>query len=383
MPQPNLNSEDYYEILGLNRSATEKDLKKAYKKLAVKWHPDKNPGDEGATTNFQKISEAYATLSDDKKRKLYDQYGKQGADASDQMPEGGMPGGFPGGFPGGGFPGGGFHGGGFPGGGGGVHMSHDQAQEMFANMFGGGDPFGSIFGGMPSAGGGMHGGMNGGMPSGISFNMGGGMPGGSMRGSGGMDPFSSMFSSMSGGNMGNMGSSFASASSPSPPPPSYNTIPNNTVVSLKGLVGKPELNGDRGIIKQYNRQTGRYEVALEDSGESISVKASNLLQHVHVRIHDIKGQPELNGKTGTILTWIPSKERYNIYVSVLKKTVCLKPANVVLDNGTVGQITGLQAKPELNGKFGTIKEWVRDSNKYNIQLSPSQIFRIKVENLRV
>jgi len=83
---PNLNSEDYYQILGIPRSASDAELKKAYKKLAVKWHPDKNPGDEQATTNFQKISEAYATLKDDKKRKIYDAYGKEAADQSEQMP---------------------------------------------------------------------------------------------------------------------------------------------------------------------------------------------------------------------------------------------------------------------------------------------------------
>ena len=104
MPQPNLNSDEYYAILGCTKSSTDAELKKAYRKLAVKWHPDKNPDNEEATRNFQKISEAYATLSDKKKRQLYDQYGKQGADAADQMPEGGMPGGFPGGM--GGMPGG-------------------------------------------------------------------------------------------------------------------------------------------------------------------------------------------------------------------------------------------------------------------------------------
>merc|ERR1712045_732499 len=218
------------------------------------------------------------------------------------------------------------------------------------------------------------------------------MGGGSMRGSGmgsmgGMDPFMfggpgmSMGGPMSG--MGGMRDSMRSSASSSSPTPSYDIIPNGTVVSLKGLVSKPERNGDRGMIRQYDQRRGRYIVSLEDSDETMSVKASNLLQHVHVRIHDIKGQPELNGKTGTILTWIPSKERYNIYVSALKKAVSLKPANVVLDNGVVGQIIGLQSKPELNGKFGTVKEWIRETNKYNIQLSPTNVIRIKVENLRV
>jgi curved DNA-binding protein CbpA len=371
MPQPDLNSDEYYAILGCNRSATDAQLKKAYHKLAVKWHPDKNPDNEEATRNFQKISEAYATLKDKKKRSMYDQFGKQGADASDQMPGGGMGGmggmgGFPGGmhFSTGGMPGG-MHGG----------MSSDQAQAMFSEMFGGSDPFGGIFGG----GGGMPGGMNGGMHT---FQM-GGMPGGagglaSMFGGGGGMPNMAGMSGMQG--MRGMSSNFSSAPAS---PPSYDTIPNGTVVSFKGLVSQPERNGDRGIIKQYDRQRGRYVVALEDSTESMSVKASNLLQHVHVRVHDIKGQPELNGKTGTILTWVPSKERYNVHVSALKKVFSLKPGNVVLDEGTVGQITGLQSKPELNGKFGTIKKWIRESNKYEVQLSASQVIRIKVENMRV
>mmetsp|Transcript_9200 Transcript_9200/g.11525 ORF Transcript_9200/g.11525 Transcript_9200/m.11525 type:complete len:245 (+) Transcript_9200:2-736(+) len=243
--------------------------------------------------------------------------------------------------------------------------------------------------------GGMNGMGGGGMGGpGVHFSM-GGMPGGggarsgmhSMGVGGGMDPFASMFGmpgmssmpgSMPGGGMGPSGFSSSSASAPS-----YDVIPNGTVVSLKGLVSKPERNGDRGIIQQYDQRKGRYVVVLEDSEETMSVKASNLLQHVHVRIHDIKGQPELNGKTGTILTWIPSKERYNVYVSALKRTVSLKPANVVFDNGVVGQITGLQSKPELNGKFGTVKEWIRETNKYDVQLSQAKTIRIKVENLRV
>eukprot|EP00569_Conticribra_weissflogii_P008948 CAMPEP_0171363264 /NCGR_PEP_ID=MMETSP0879-20121228/3246_1 /TAXON_ID=67004 /ORGANISM="Thalassiosira weissflogii, Strain CCMP1336" /LENGTH=96 /DNA_ID=CAMNT_0011870381 /DNA_START=280 /DNA_END=566 /DNA_ORIENTATION=+ len=88
MPTPNLNSSDYYQILGCPRNADEDTLKKAYRKLAVKWHPDKNPDSEEATKNFQKVSEAYATLSDPKKRQMYDQYGEEGVKMSDSMPEG-------------------------------------------------------------------------------------------------------------------------------------------------------------------------------------------------------------------------------------------------------------------------------------------------------
>jgi len=67
---------DYYKTLNLNKNATEKDIKKAYRKLARKYHPDVNPNDESAKKKFQELNEANEVLSDSKKRKKYDQYGK-------------------------------------------------------------------------------------------------------------------------------------------------------------------------------------------------------------------------------------------------------------------------------------------------------------------
>merc|ERR1719244_461436 len=70
---------DYYHILEVEKNSSSADIKKAYRKLALKWHPDKNPqSPEEATTKFKEISEAYEVLSDDKKRKIYDKYGKEG-----------------------------------------------------------------------------------------------------------------------------------------------------------------------------------------------------------------------------------------------------------------------------------------------------------------
>ena len=67
---------DYYKVLGLDKSASEKDIKNAYRKLARKYHPDLNPNNADAKTNFQQINEANEVLSDPEKRKKYDQYGK-------------------------------------------------------------------------------------------------------------------------------------------------------------------------------------------------------------------------------------------------------------------------------------------------------------------
>ncbi|HEX7708662.1 MAG TPA: molecular chaperone DnaJ [Thermoanaerobaculia bacterium] len=69
---------DYYEVLGVARTATVDDIKKAYRKLAVKYHPDKNPGDSEAEERFKEAAEAYGVLSDEEKRARFDRYGHQG-----------------------------------------------------------------------------------------------------------------------------------------------------------------------------------------------------------------------------------------------------------------------------------------------------------------
>lgn len=73
-----MSARDYYDILGVPRSATAEDIKRAYRKLAVKYHPDKNPGDKAAEERFKQINEAYAVLSDPEKRKQYDTFGADG-----------------------------------------------------------------------------------------------------------------------------------------------------------------------------------------------------------------------------------------------------------------------------------------------------------------
>ncbi len=71
---------DYYEVLGVEKGATKDDIKKAYRKLAVKYHPDRNPGNKEAEDKFKEATEAYEILSDDQKRPIYDQYGFAGLD---------------------------------------------------------------------------------------------------------------------------------------------------------------------------------------------------------------------------------------------------------------------------------------------------------------
>jgi molecular chaperone DnaJ len=152
---------DYYEILGVKKSASAEEIRKAFRKLARKYHPDVNPGDKSAEEKFKSLSEANDVLSDPKKRKIYDQVGFYSDNIDPATAEayaragnsGGAGGGFPGGFSGGGTTDGGQ---GVPFDFGGVDFSDlvDSANRGRRSGGGGGfrDIFGSIFGGGQGAG---------------------------------------------------------------------------------------------------------------------------------------------------------------------------------------------------------------------------------------
>ena len=81
---PSAPQKDYYAVLGVSRDAKPEEIRKSYRHLARKYHPDVNPGNKGAEEKFKQLSEAYEIISDEKKRKIYDQYGFY----SDNLPAG-------------------------------------------------------------------------------------------------------------------------------------------------------------------------------------------------------------------------------------------------------------------------------------------------------
>lgn len=404
MGPANINSDDFYDILGVARSASPDEIKKAYRKAAIKWHPDKNPNNDEAAENFKKIGEAYNILSDPEKRKLYDQFGKAAFQGG--MPEPGA-GGFPGGFPGGvRF-----------GGGGGGGMSQEEARAMFERMFGGDDPFAAFFGGAfggggggrrrggaspfggggggggvrfvhvggPGGGGGFGGFGGGGSPFGgggfdEGFGGGGGSPFGGMGGGGGFgggSPF--------GGGMGGMGGGMPRSTSNGMPssmgggPP--DVIPPGTPVILKNLRSKPQLNGEMGEIEGYDPSTGRYIVRLDEG--STALKRENIQQIVEgVEITGLIKSPELNGQIGTLFDRDLTTDRYQIRLG-RGKTVSVQPGNVILPIGTSVTIVGLTKGAHYNGRGGRITNVDRAAGRYAVEVSPTEHVRVKFENVRV
>mmetsp|Transcript_19156 Transcript_19156/g.24853 ORF Transcript_19156/g.24853 Transcript_19156/m.24853 type:complete len:359 (-) Transcript_19156:156-1232(-) len=352
-----LLSDDYYTVLGVSRDADDSTLKKAYRRLALKNHPDKNPDDPQAEEKFKRIAEAYDVLSNKEKRAAYDQFGKEGAQAAEQganVSTGGMNG-----FPAGAF-----------GRGGGVRMNMSQAQDLFSMFFGGEDPFGGgLHGGFPVGSGGT---------SGIRIQMVGndgiphiinGSPGGlgSMFGPGG----------------------FSQSMHPSRnyQPRRYDKLNRGAVVVLKDLVGAADKNDEIGQVDSWNETKLRYIITLQDSNETLSVKQENIAQILKgVRVIDLTSNPELNGKSGVLIGERRSADgtrRFIINISVTKQTIAVTYNHLILPKDALVRIINVQSRPELNGTNGTITHWDSAAKRYNVQINQKETMRLKMENVEL
>mmetsp|Transcript_8479 Transcript_8479/g.18478 ORF Transcript_8479/g.18478 Transcript_8479/m.18478 type:complete len:331 (-) Transcript_8479:53-1045(-) len=326
-PPPDINSEDFYRVLGVERSASDHEIGKAYKKLALKYHPDKNPDNkETAEENFKKITEAYEALHDPDKRKSYDQFGKAGLQG---------------------------HGG--PGGNGGV--SFQQADEIFKAFFGENGPS-MFFGGEDDGLAGLFGGRMG-MPNGTRVMFRNGMSGGSHIGGKG------------GGRR------------PPPQPFPQHAVPKGTHVVVRGLTKAAEHNGKVGRITAWDQAKVRYEVELEGNA-TISLRPSNITQAMSVELVGIESMPELNGQTADIVNYTEEHNRYTLRLKTKmengRDVVGLQPGNVILRRGTRVVVSGL-SNEQFNGQMAQIVEVHPDVSRYTVHCENGKQIKIKYDNV--
>jgi len=325
-----LSSDNYYKNLGVSKTVDEKQLKKAYRKLALKWHPDKNQDKkEEAEDNFKKVSEAYEVLSNKEKRNLYDQFGKQGLMGSSSGFSSGM----------GGFNGDGVSGMNF----GGFQFSNPN--DLFSQIFGDDDTF---------------------MSSGNDF----------------MKKGNSSFRFMSSGNnnpytfmSGNNRSSSLNNSIRS-----INRLDKGCSVIIEGLVTRKEFNGFIGVVLDYNKIKDRYMLKIEGT-IILWLKRENIIEMVKkIKITGIKSSPELNNKTGDIIGWEKASERFTIKLFI-GKTILVKRENIIWPKNTLVHIDKLVGAKKYNGKWGKVLNY--DGVRYNVNLDSSDTLRLKPDNISI
>jgi len=322
MTEADINSDDYYRVLGVSRDADTRTIKKAYRKLAVKHHPDRNPDNpKAAEERFKRIGEAYEVLSDEKKRNIYNQVGKQGL-------KGGM---------------------------GGPNMNFGNAHDIFQMFFQGGDPFasegddpfGSFFGGNMSSRGFSFGG-----PGGFSFGPGmGGMRGG-----------------MPGGRRMQR-----KRAVPSP-------IPKNTPVYLTCLKSA-QYNNVLGRIVSYTGERFVVDISGARLDKSqISVKPENLCQQITGIVTTGLSKEEFNDLQVEAIGYNASRERIQCrFPDGVNRAI--KVENLRLPNGTLVYLSGL-SMDSMNGKWGTIVDWVEEKQRYDIMpRKMNRSYKIKPSNV--
>jgi len=333
--QPNCRSEDYYAVLGVRRNASDEEITKAYKKLALTHHPDKNPNDrEKAEAAFKRVSQAYSVLGDADKRQEYDCAG-----ASAPLPSG--------------------HGASA-----GSGAARDHADRIFQSFLGGAGRSGGscasqrrasdAFGGSGSAGLGMHGFPMADLLSGVYG------PTGAAGSSGG-------------GRRRRSGSS-ALGSEQQPPP---HALPLGTVVGLRGLERASDHNGKVGRVKRFDRSRARYDVEVE-GGETLSLRPQNLTQRCEIEISGLQSKPDLNGLTGSIASYDDRAGRYMVVVPGSGAAMALQRRNCILAPGVRICLCEL-SNVKYNGQMAQICAVDRESERYTVQCQNGDEIKVKFD----
>jgi curved DNA-binding protein CbpA len=331
---------DPYEVLGVARDADEATLKKAYRRLALRHHPDKNPDNpEEAERLFKEIGESYAVLSDANSRAAFDRLGWAGIDAA--ASGGGEPGarGF-----GGGPSGTTFH---FNG----ANMGDFDPRRLFEQFFGGNSPFAS---------------------SGV-FGGGRGSPFTGSHPFGSDGPFS--------------GDPFAQhGMHPQPEPERVDVIPPDTRVRVRGLVNAAEHNGKDGKVESFDGV--RYTVRADDGSTRLRLRPENCQQLSDAEIVGIVSTPELNGQHCTITGYDEpaadgSAGRFRVELPD-GRPASLPVGNIRLPVGCRVWVIGLEnpTAAKWNNRWGKVAGWDVASKRYLVAVEDDRLLKIRPNNLR-
>lgn len=332
----NINSDDYYKILGISKDANENQIKKAYRKLAIKYHPDKNPNNkEEAEKNFKKIGEAYGVLSDNEKRKTYDQFGKQGLE-------------------------------------GGVNINPN---DIFQSFFGGNSPFG---GGMDIFGGGMDPfggfGMNNGFQSQTVFvsSNGTGMRTVRIERNSNHNPFgfeNSFFRNNINQNINQNTNQNTNQNI------EEFVIKNKTKIIIRNLINTPDKNREIAFIEEYDNKRGKYLIRLEKDDSLLLIKRNNIMPIIHI----IHYKTKLKGK---IIN--SCNDKYTILLYIKDRSVKVNNVEnyeIIFPKNTIIEIKNIRNKKHINGKIGKIISFNEEDKRYQILLENDRMYGINSKNI--
>lgn len=353
-----VNASDPYAVLGVGRFAEEGDIAKAYKRLALRYHPDKNPKDrDRAEAAFKNIAEAYGVLSDPSKRRTHDLGGGRrdapsdsGSSSwstcaprdseSDRSCSPADPRATPGQF--------------------GRSGSKEEADDLFRTLLGQAGGFGapaapSAFPWEGAAGG--AGPACWACPEPMDCSDDDGAPPGRDKPNG------------RGPRGGGRGGTQATRQA----------LPPGSSVAVRGLDRSPEHNGKRGKVVCFNAAKGRYTVTLDGSSAQLALRPQNVMQFATVELYGLADRPELNGKRGVVVGSDEEVGRYLVEVEGQADSLSLRRASCLLARGCRVVLADL-ANPHHNDRMATVHSVDRENGRYTVKCQNGEQLKVKLRN---
>jgi len=299
LTEPDVDAEDLYKVLGVQRGATDKDICAAYKRLALRYHPDKNLDNrEQAEHAFKRVTCAYETLRDTSKRQQY-----ESSRVTSHGPLGGNSGIY------------------------GDIGSLDRADELYRVFFGGSSSTPNIdIAGI------------------FDFDR---------------KPRTKL--------------------SKAADRPTKYTMPSGTAVVVHGLASKPEHNGKSGHIREWNAEKSRYDVSL-NSGGILSLRPQNLAQLCHITVAGHENRPEINGKKAEIIDFNEESGQYMLLLDDPASVIEVPPRNCIFAVGTAAILQGLSDE-QLNGQMCTIVSVDQNASRYVVECEGGRQLKVRFERI--